>query len=210
MRIVSWNIRAGGGRRVRGHRRPDRALGAGRRGPLRVSRHAAERRPGARLLAAARARAPALHRLAGPASRQRAPRRLALAAHPGETSLRARGRGRPLAPRPRGRSPCAITAGRDARAQSRDGPQVPVPRRGARRGAQLASGPRAPGRRHELRADRPRRGVARLQCRGGRLDPRPRGRRAGPTPSASSRAASAPTRGTRRTAATAFGSTRPS
>ena len=45
MRIVAWNIRAGGGTARRWHRAPARPLGAGRRRAVRVPGDLAERRP---------------------------------------------------------------------------------------------------------------------------------------------------------------------
>ena len=171
MRIVGWNIRAGGGYR-------GLALGAQLR----------RLRPDVAVLCEFRATPPSAalalalaelglgHQITTADPRAPGVNRLLVASRfPLATDRGAprAGRAGSLAPRAgRGRAP--ICAGRHARAEPRNRSQVAIPRLGAERRGELAGRPRGLCRGHELGTTGHRRGIAGLQPAGRRVDRRPR------------------------------------
>ena len=173
MRIVFWNICAGGGLRAQ-----------------RIAATLAAWAPDVVALCEFRGTPPSLalstalaeYGLAAPVHdrdrrRERTAAGLALAAPPRARTGRA-GRARPLAPR-RDRRPDAVHDGRHARPQPRDRPQGRVPRRGAVDDPPLAPWTGGAARRHQLGAARDRRGGAGVRPARGRVARRHRAARLG-------------------------------
>ena len=205
MRIVAWNIRAGGGFR-------GLALGAQLR----------RFRPDVAALCEFRATPPSAalaltlaalglghqihHRRSARTRCQPAPARLEVSPRP-DRGAPGTGRAGSLAPCA-GRSAGTVRVGRHARAEPGDRSKVALPRLGVVHRRDLAGRSRRPGQRHELGKTGDRRGIARLQPARGRLDRRPRA--GGLARCVPPRPRPATTRGTRPMGATASGSIKPS